>query len=100
MSPATPVSKDQLLQDLKAVVADAEALLKATAAAHAEPGVQDLRARLQARLDAARAGADAVKRQLDDSAEAVDRYVHDHPWPAVGIAAGIGLIAGLLLSRR
>jgi len=26
--------------------------------------------------------------------------VHDHPWSAVGIAAGIGLVIGLLIGRR
>jgi ElaB/YqjD/DUF883 family membrane-anchored ribosome-binding protein len=26
--------------------------------------------------------------------------VHEHPWRAVGTAAGIGLVIGLLISRR
>jgi ElaB/YqjD/DUF883 family membrane-anchored ribosome-binding protein len=33
-------------------------------------------------------------------ARATDDYVHDNPWKAVGIAAGIGLFAGLLIGRR
>jgi ElaB/YqjD/DUF883 family membrane-anchored ribosome-binding protein len=33
-------------------------------------------------------------------ARATDDYVHEHPWRAVGAAAGVGLIIGLLISRR
>jgi ElaB/YqjD/DUF883 family membrane-anchored ribosome-binding protein len=29
-----------------------------------------------------------------------DEYVRGNPWQAVGIAAGIGLVLGLLMSRR
>ena len=33
------------------------------------------------------------------SAESVDGYVRAHPWSAVAIAMGVGLLAGLLLGR-
>ena len=29
-----------------------------------------------------------------------DEYVHDNPWRAIGAAAGIGLLVGLLIGRR
>jgi len=29
-----------------------------------------------------------------------DTYVRENPWQAVGIAAGLGLVIGLLISRR
>lgn len=32
-------------------------------------------------------------------AREADYYVHENPWRSVGIAAGIGLILGLLLRR-
>ncbi len=34
------------------------------------------------------------------AARATDDYVHDHPWGAVGIAAAVGLVMGMLISRR
>jgi ElaB/YqjD/DUF883 family membrane-anchored ribosome-binding protein len=34
------------------------------------------------------------------AAEATDTYVHENPWQAVGIAAGVGLVIGLLIGRR
>ena len=35
-----------------------------------------------------------------DAAEQADKYVREKPWQAVGIAAAIGLVAGLLIRRR
>lgn len=32
--------------------------------------------------------------------EATDNFVRENPWRAVGIAAGAGVIIGLLLARR
>jgi ElaB/YqjD/DUF883 family membrane-anchored ribosome-binding protein len=38
--------------------------------------------------------------QAKAAAQATDDYVHAHPWKAVGFAAGIGVILGMLISRR
>ena len=35
-----------------------------------------------------------------DAGKAADVFVHENPWKAIGIAAGIGLVFGLLISRR
>ncbi len=32
--------------------------------------------------------------------ETTDKYVRDNPWQAVGVAAALGLVAGLILRRR
>jgi ElaB/YqjD/DUF883 family membrane-anchored ribosome-binding protein len=29
-----------------------------------------------------------------------DDYVHEHPWTSIGVAAGFGLLIGLLIGRR
>jgi ElaB/YqjD/DUF883 family membrane-anchored ribosome-binding protein len=42
----------------------------------------------------------AVVGQAKATAQATDDYVHTHPWQAVGIAAAIGVILGMLISRR
>jgi ElaB/YqjD/DUF883 family membrane-anchored ribosome-binding protein len=31
---------------------------------------------------------------------ATDDYVHEHPWRAVGVAAAVGFLVGLLVNRR
>ncbi|HCI13500.1 MAG TPA: DUF883 domain-containing protein, partial [Gallionellaceae bacterium] len=34
-----------------------------------------------------------------EAAKVTDEYVHENPWKAVGIAAGVGLVIGMLISR-
>jgi ElaB/YqjD/DUF883 family membrane-anchored ribosome-binding protein len=103
MSEASKVHKDKLMADLQVVLADAEALLAATAH-DASVGVAELRGRVQASLANARVdlqhAQEAMLVKAKEVAKATDGYVHEHPWKSVGIAAGAGLLLGLLLSRR
>lgn len=99
----TDASKGKLIADFKVVVADAEELLKATAS-QAGDKAADLRAKIQNRLADAKlhiADAEAaLVEQAKKAGRAADDYVHDNPWRSVGIAAGVGLIIGLLIGRR
>ena len=101
--PVRDVTKEQLIADFKVVVADAEALLKATANQGGE-AVANLRAKTEESIAAAKVKmADAQEALIEKTraaAEAADGYVHDKPWHAVGIAAGIGLVIGLLIGRK
>ena len=103
MTSTTTDARDQLVADMKTVIADAEELLKATAGATGER-IGVARARAEETLRSAReklAGLDdAVIDRAKDAARAADDYVREHPWGAVGIAAGAGLLIGLLVSRR
>lgn len=99
----TTVTKEQLINDFKVVIADAEALIKATANQGGE-AVTNLRAKAEESLAAAKVKlADAQGALIEKgkvAAQATDDYVHEKPWHAVGIAAGIGLVVGLLIGRR
>jgi len=99
----TAVTKEKLAEDLKIVIADAEELLRATASQAGEK-VSAAREKIQDSLRHAKVKLSEVEDILIDKSEeavrATDEYVHDHPWKAVGIAAGVGLIIGLLISRR
>ena len=83
---------DRFMDELRNVIADAEELLRATAD-QAGPKVQEVRARAEESLRNAREHLQGTGKQLD-------AQVREHPWAAVGIAVGIGLIAGILLSRK
>lgn len=102
-TPDTALTKDKLAQDLKIVISDAEELLRATASQAGEK-VSAAREKIQDSLRHAKVMLAEVEDILIDqgmlAARATDEYVHDHPWRAVGIAAGIGLIIGMLFSRR
>jgi ElaB/YqjD/DUF883 family membrane-anchored ribosome-binding protein len=96
-------STERLMKDLHAVVMDTEELLKATAGQGGER-VEKVRARAEESLRNARsrvaAAANDVQRAAHEAMEQVDRPVRENPWTAVGVAAGVGLIAGILLSRK
>ena len=103
MSDLSATQKDQLMSDLKRVLADAEALLLATADDTGEE-VTRLRSRVTATLSQAKTGLieahAAVVDKAKVAAKATDEYVHDNPWKSIGIAAGVGLLVGALIGRR
>ena len=85
-------ARDKLVTDLQAVVADTEELLKVTATQTGEQ-IARIRARAEESVRVARA-------QLQSGARVVDGQVRANPWAAVGIAAGAGLLVGMLIARR
>ena len=97
------VNKDKLIEDLKVVAQDVEALLRATASQTGEK-LSEARTRAEESLRSARVrlteASDEIADRTRAAATAADEYVRDNPWHAVGIAAGIGLAVGLLLARR
>ncbi len=97
------VTKDKLVADLRVVVADAEELLRATAGQAGEK-VAVARERIQESLATAKARLAGAQEELlertKQAAHATDEYVHENPWRAVGIAAGVGVIIGMLIARR
>ena len=99
----TDVSKDKLVADMKVVIADAEELLKATASA-AGDRVSAARSRMEDSLRTERIklaeAQEVVVDKAKAAARATDDYVHANPWRSVGIAAGAGLVIGMLISRR
>ncbi len=96
-------AQQQLVTDMKSAISDAEDMLHATADQAGEK-VASLRARIQERLKGARVRlADAEEALLTKTraaARATDAYVHESPWTAVGVAAAVGLLVGLIIGRR
>lgn len=99
----TQASKEKLVRDLQRVISDAEELLHATAG-QTEGKVVELRERIRGNLMDARHKLgdieDAVKGKTKEVVRATDDYVHDHPWLAIGTAVSVGLVVGMLISRR
>lgn len=95
--------QQQLVSDIKSVISDAEDMLGATADQTGEK-IASLRARIEVRLRDARLrltdAEDLLVTKTKAAARATDDYVHESPWIAVGIAAGVGVLVGLIISRR
>lgn len=103
MAEINAVQKDRLQNDLRAVIADAEELIS-TAAVQVGAGANEARLRMQARLQQAKANLGQLQEsavaQARAAGHAADDYVHERPWRAIGAAAGLGLLVGLLIGRR
>ena len=104
MGKSTSISdQEQLVSDMKSSIADAEDMLHATADQVGDKFAK-LRARIQDRLQDAKMrlaeAEDALVAKSRAAARATDEYVHESPWTAIGVAAGIGLLIGLAIGRR
>lgn len=97
------VRADKLMSDLRAVLEDAEALLAATAGQAGER-IQAVRERAMETVRGARErlaeAQDDVARRAREVARDADTYVRENPWQAVGVAAGVAFLIGLLVGRR
>jgi ElaB/YqjD/DUF883 family membrane-anchored ribosome-binding protein len=98
-----PVTTATLKADLATVMRDAEALMKASADQGGEK-MNEARAKIRDSLESARArlltAERAAMRHGEDAVIATEDYMRRNPWQSVGIAAGIGLVIGVLLARR
>ena len=103
MSELTAAHREKLMADLRTVIGDAEEVLRVTAD-QASAGASELRVRMQERLHQAKLRLqdlqDNAVARAKAAGHAADDYVHDHPWKAIGAAAGMGLIIGMLIGRR
>ena len=93
------VSAEKLAADLRLVISDAEALLRATVGQAGE-ATAAARAKMQESLESAKLKLGPLGEEVAEKARAADDYVRANPWQAVGIAALVGIALGLLVSRR
>ncbi|MBK6005341.1 DUF883 family protein [Ramlibacter ginsenosidimutans] len=92
--------EDRLMQDIRALAADVEALLK-HAARDAGDGWDDTRRNLEQRLKIARRELasleEAVRARSGRAAETAIAWGREHRWELVGAGVGLGLLLALLL---
>ena len=99
---AEQVTTGKLVEDLRAVVADGEELVKATADQTGERIVA-ARGKAEESLKAAQVRLDeqeaAVMAKTRAAAKATEDYVRANPWQAIVIAAAAGFVLGILARR-
>jgi len=93
------VSTDKLVSDLKVIGRDTEELLKASAGQVGERA-QEVRARLNAALESAKASCRRLEEKAIESAKATDKVIREHPYQSIGVGFGIGLLIGVLVARK
>ena len=96
-------NRERLAKDVRAIVDDAEQLLRVGAQGTGD-AVAQARGRLEQSLAGAKAAVVHLERAAVDRASAAGRatnsYVHDNPWQAIAAGAAVGALIGMLLARR
>lgn len=94
---------EETMAQLSRTVSQAEDLLRALGDESGE-AIDAMRIRVSATLRDARtrlAGkAEQARTIASDTMTQADRYVHENPWRAVAIGAGIGVLVAMLMSSR
>lgn len=94
---------DDLRAELKTLADTLEEVLNSSADKSKEE-MGKLRSKAESALKESRARlgetSEAILRQTREAAARADDYVRENPWTGVGIGAAVGLVLGVLLSRR
>lgn len=85
--------------DISTLAEDARALMAATADVAGEK-VSEARKRLAAALESGKELYGRVRDKTVEKAKVVDEKVHEHPYQAMGLAFGVGILVGVLVTRR
>ena len=96
---ATDINTDRLVSDLKTVTKDAEELLK-TVSGEKGNGSHEMRMRLSSAIDSAKATYRRMEEKAVAGAKATDKVIREHPYESLGIAFGLGLLVGVLVTRK
>lgn len=101
-SPTLVQTQERLVSAIRSEISEAEDTLSATADQVGEKMVK-LRSRIENRLREAKFrlidAEEALLARTREAAHAANDYVHESPWTAIGVAAGVGAVVGLLLGR-
>ncbi len=90
---------EKLVSDVKTVVRDADNLLRATGNDLSEK-TQEARQKLRDTMEGAKKSVKRAEEKLTEKAKQADELVRDHPYQAIGIAAGVGVLLGFLIGRK
>jgi ElaB/YqjD/DUF883 family membrane-anchored ribosome-binding protein len=95
--------KSAASSEIKNLIADVEELM-ARISDLKDADVERVRGKVQRAVDATKQsfadGSVNLRRRAQRAASTADDYVRDSPWQAVGIAALVGAVVGILATRR
>ena len=97
---ATAHTPKELLSELQSLVSEAQTMMTDSLSEHSAEAIENLRQRFavaQERFSEAYQGA---KQRVVAGAKRTDVAIRENPYQALAIAAGVGLIVGVLLGRR
>ena len=96
-------ARERVIEETSSLIDDASDMMR-RANAETTERARALRGEVEAKLLAAKLRLQEIEGEAVDRARVyarvTDDYVHDNPWQAIGIAAAVGFVAGLLMNRR
>jgi ElaB/YqjD/DUF883 family membrane-anchored ribosome-binding protein len=97
---STAQTPKELLNDLHTLVAEAEKMMGESLSEHTADAVTALRARFDAAQERFADIYEGAKIRVVAGAKCTDAAIRANPYQSLAIAAGVGLLAGVLLGRR
>jgi ElaB/YqjD/DUF883 family membrane-anchored ribosome-binding protein len=94
----TMEGEQKLADNLHSITEDAESFVRETGSGLSEKA-REARARLTASLASARAGLTKLNEKAIEGAKATDRVIRDNPYQSIGVAFGLGILIGVLVTR-
>ena len=90
----------ELLQDLQALVAEAEAMIADSVTEHSDGAIDSLRSRFAAAQERCADAYAGARKKVIAGAKHTDTTIRENPYQSLAIALGVGLLVGVLLGRR
>ncbi|MFO1447524.1 MAG: hypothetical protein U1F61_05160 [Opitutaceae bacterium] len=93
-------SPEALLNDLRALLSEAESLTTGTVAEQTSDRLADLRARLKEAQESLSEYYEIAKERVTEGARRTDAAIRSHPYESIVVALGVGVLIGALIRRR
>lgn len=93
-------SPKEILNELHALVAEAEKMMGDNITEATEDAIGSLRTRFDAAQERMSELYDGARKQVIAGAKCTDAAIRSHPYESLAVAAGVGLLIGVLVSRR
>jgi ElaB/YqjD/DUF883 family membrane-anchored ribosome-binding protein len=97
---ATAHLPKEFLQDLHNLVSEAEAMITSAVSEHSSEALETLRARFHAAQERFSDLYTGARRKVVAGAKCTDETIRANPYQSIAIAAGVGLLIGVLVGRR
>lgn len=97
---STAQTPQDLLNDLRTLVLEAEKMMGDSVSEHSADALSALRSRFDATQERLGEYYATAKKKVVAGARYTDETIRANPYQAIAIAAGVGLLAGILLGRR
>ncbi len=97
---STAQTPQDLLDELRTLVGDAEKMMGDSLAEHSEDALSALRSRFDATQERLGELYTGARKKVIAGAKYTDQTIRSNPYQSLAIAAGVGLLVGVLLGRR